>query len=575
MGWTGDRVSDSTRACDRAVARSGRVSLTPRVVCLPPDPNNLVGRRYKIQRTHDADAPPPSLHRYTMGPIVNNSASQMRSPTRTTDDIGSATLSAASRALAIDHITDLVCAALDTPSLLSALRVNYAFFQSAGKALYRHLYLGCGAPLSGALVGNDTARRAMLNAYHPCEGQTWDEAFCLWKLSTISTAPERPVKGKGKPGKKAGVAAASPAVAEMKAALIAARLPPLPDKEIKSFIAHLVDRTIGALHSGPGRKRKTRNFKLQLLRYVRVLTVTSHHRCVCALWGAHVASFFPNVEVLRVVPNVSADGALIPACDGADVKPCPFLQVNAQKLVLRNLDRRGPPIPGHLSWSSPNLERVSLYLPLDGAECSLIPPPSLKGQFPGVKEINVVFHVWHGARVVDVLFPTKNPHLPDALLELLHSLTIPGRSANTKIKIHGIDTIALDLLGSFVVRADALMDTTAIDPAFSMPSAAEAQTLVSSLIGYVPLSYLSPEDEAFAKFVMDALRCDAATGFIRQLWHPGKGSPNAAEIKAAMRPNSNVSFGTLEEYFESKECEEDEQLKSRGIACTCKSCERC
>lgn len=508
-----------------------------------------------------------------MAPTATSSTSPSASLPSQRNDGRDATLSPALRALAIDHITDLICASLDTPTLLSALRVNYTFFNSAGKALYRHLYLGCGSPLSGALVGNDAARRALIKTYHPCEGEAWDEMFCLWKLSTMAAAkaPKRPVKGKGKPSQKAG-AAESPGFVAMRTALATAGLPPVPAKEIKSFIAYLIEADIGEWHPGSERKRKTRNFKVALLRHVRVLTVTSHHRCLCSLWGAHVASFFPNLEVLRVVPNVSADGKLIPACDGADLQPCPFLSLDTKKLVLRNLDARGPPIPGHLSWSTPSLERVSLYLPLDGVECALVPSLSLKGQFPGVKEINIVFHVWDGARVVDVLFPNKNPHLPDALLELLHALTVPGRSANTKINIYGIDKIALDLIGPFITRADLLMSTTAIDPAFSQPDPATG-TVVTHFQEYAGLALTGPEDEAFARYLVDALRCDIATGFIRQLWHQGRaGFASEKEKKDLMAPRSNVTFGTLEEYFNSKESEEDEQIHSRGIACRCKLC---
>lgn len=502
-----------------------------------------------------------------MGSSKPSSASPEASESTKTLGSRGATVSAASRALAIDHISDLICGLLDTPTLLSALRVNYSLYHSAGKVLYRHLHLACNAPLAGALVGNELARQQVLDEFHPCEGVAWEEIFCLWKLSTLKLSQQRPVKRKGKPGKKGGVE--SPGFTAMRAQLAYLGV---TAGEVRAFLAHLVDNDIGQLHSSPIGKRKTRNFKLPLLHHVRVLTISSHHRCSCTLWGAQVAHFFPNVEVLRVVPTVSKDGALLPLCDGADKAPCPFLQVDAEKLVLRNLDARGPAIPGHLAWTSPKLQRVSIYLPVDGAECARIPALSLKGQFPGVKEINIIFHVWDGARVVDVLFPHKHPHLPETLIDLLQALTIPGRADNTKINIYGLDEIAFHPIGPFATRADALMDTITVDPAFS-PSMPVTGTPLASFPDFLVLGLSRLEDEEYAKFFLDLIRCDVATGFMKTVWRPGRtDTPTNEEIRKAMAPVAHVSFDHVLLYFDSKECEEDEQLKTRGIWCACKHC---
>jgi hypothetical protein len=191
------------------------------------------------------------------------------------------------------------------------------------------------------------------------------------------------------------------------------------------------------------------NFKAPLFKYVRVLTVGSHHGCLCDLYGPHVAQLFTQLEILRLVPDFMFMFTLKCLCDN-DGRLCPFFgALDARKIVFRNLDGSGPP-SGWFSdeWDVPSLEEVVYFFPVDGrryhcedmyANVGLI---DLGSCFEAVPAVTVVFCPdWDGTDELDTsfsfLYGVAHITLDDIVYPLSHLIMY----LNTTYTIYGLETV--------------------------------------------------------------------------------------------------------------------------------------
>lgn len=109
--------------------------------------------------------------------------------------------------------------------------------------------------------------------------------------------------------------------------------------------------------------------KRELLSFVRVLTLGSHHSFSCAVWYTSFRKYVTNVEVFRIVDTPVHDGVTAPICSSPDSDtgvpetPCPIISaINPRKLVLRNLSHRSLPFPPLWSLNS-NTKEVVFIIP--------------------------------------------------------------------------------------------------------------------------------------------------------------------------------------------------------------------
>ncbi|WOO78076.1 uncharacterized protein LOC62_01G001629 [Vanrija pseudolonga] len=185
-------------------------------------------------------------------------------------------------------------------------------------------------------------------------------------------------------------------------------------------------KTRGQKKNAQKRKRKaagrTTNFKAPLLAHVQVLSLGSHHTCVCHLYGEHVGSLLPNLDTLRIVPAPDTTYKLKPLCD--DANTCLIFQnVAPAKLVLRNLDDGDSHFttwPEGDHWNEGGLLEVVWVVPIDGRRHGNGGLISTAEYFFATAEVKVIFHddweVWRlppGSQV-DRIF--KAMHLSKAPL---------------------------------------------------------------------------------------------------------------------------------------------------------------
>lgn len=172
-------------------------------------------------------------------------------------------------------------------------------------------------------------------------------------------------------------------------------------------------------------KPRVTNFKRSLFKHTQVLTVGTHHTCFCDLFRESWATLFPNLRTLRIAPSKSdRPFELAHTCDS--LSPCPLLtSLKPRKIVVRNLDGGGLPIPDNYIWDVPDLETLVCFLPVDQREfndgrifLSLIP------HFESVKEMKMVFYDQHEGPVgVDELIQRtvlgRMPVNPDVIMGLI------------------------------------------------------------------------------------------------------------------------------------------------------------
>lgn len=108
--------------------------------------------------------------------------------------------------------------------------------------------------------------------------------------------------------------------------------------------------------------------KKELLSFVRVLTLGSHHGNSCAVYYTPFRKYVTNVEVFRIVDTPVHEGVTVLVCcgipdDGVPQVPYPIISaINPRKVVLRNLSRLSLPFPPLWSLNS-NTKEVVIVLP--------------------------------------------------------------------------------------------------------------------------------------------------------------------------------------------------------------------
>lgn len=221
----------------------------------------------------------------------------------------------------------------DRPTLVTCLRVNNEFFAEAGKCLYRFTPI-----IDDSKMG--LFFRGALDGILPAEDTTLT-------CSRYSCSLERRFRwGDVDCGR-------------------------VTDKEMKT--ARLDEKFLSMLTKN-GLSRV--NFKAQLLSYVKVLTVGSHHHCYCHVYGEYAGRLLPNMHTLRVSPAPTGE-VLVDSLNSNIVREpletlcdsnaqCPLmcdLVFHCSKLVFRNLDGQGIVYFDTLYPDPPNLREVVFFVP--------------------------------------------------------------------------------------------------------------------------------------------------------------------------------------------------------------------
>jgi hypothetical protein len=155
--------------------------------------------------------------------------------------------------------------------------------------------------------------------------------------------------------------------------------------------------------------------KAPLLKLVRVLTITQHHSCLCKVYARHLKTLLPNLDTVRIATDPVSPGSfqVRSLCDSGE---CPLLQaIQVRKIVLRNLDGGGLPLPTR-DWASHHPTQMSelvVVLPTDGRRLEKSYPRDFDGYSadeadldavgimfysePETLKITVVFYpIWEG-----------------------------------------------------------------------------------------------------------------------------------------------------------------------------------
>lgn len=285
----------------------------------------------------------------------------------------------------LDHITSF----LSRRHWPSCLRVNNQFFAAAGRHLYR-------IPptidannivnfFSGALIGFDVEFGIEVEPLD-CDGRK-----CPKKMM-VRDAKANPPKANAafpsspaSPGKQKSTASSHKSPSAASAAEGSSKLRTL---NASGASTGQVGTSTQSSHGSPGKKKKNhgkqspssikykrngkkrgktsprRNFKEQLLSYVRVFSLGTHHSCICKYYGDW--ELLPNVEILRVVPHFVKHSQLEKTCDSEEL--CTLLSAtDCNKLVFRNMDVTGLQDPGdsQRTWMIPSLKEVVYFIPPD------------------------------------------------------------------------------------------------------------------------------------------------------------------------------------------------------------------
>ncbi|KAL1408041.1 hypothetical protein Q8F55_004838 [Vanrija albida] len=320
----------------------------------------------------------------------------------------------------VPHIVDKIMAYTSRSTLATCLRVSKQFHEASGKVLYHTVRLDGSNPAGfflGALGGDE---------HSGCFGDTCqrftekDEVYNKWTSLLLQ--------------------------AEARGELEKAR------RENKN-------------RKGTSSADVT-NFKAKLLLHVKVVSLGSHHTCVCHLYGPHADVLLANINTLRIVHTKEKTAKLKPLCD--DAHHCLlFKHLTPAKLVLRNLDDGDSHMetwPYDSKWYTEKLQEVVWVVPTDGhvyGEGGLIMTSDL---FTANYEVKIVFnHSWEVWRQppdspIDRLF--KSIRLIKAPLSP-HHVVYPVSHwcmfTNCTSIMYGLETVqftpgADDLVGTFEVH---------------------------------------------------------------------------------------------------------------------------
>ncbi|WOO78074.1 uncharacterized protein LOC62_01G001627 [Vanrija pseudolonga] len=110
------------------------------------------------------------------------------------------------------------------------------------------------------------------------------------------------------------------------------------------------------------------NFKAELLAHVRVLSLGSHHACMCHVFGQCIGPLLKRLDTLRIVHTPATPITVNVICDNGYYCPL-FDSMRPRKLVFRNVGQE--PLfccqGWNHEWKQDTLEELVHVLPTDGA----------------------------------------------------------------------------------------------------------------------------------------------------------------------------------------------------------------
>lgn len=186
------------------------------------------------------------------------------------------------------------------------------------------------------------------------------------------------------------------------------------------------------------------NFKAPLLAYVRVMSLGSHHYCLCEVYGRGIGPLLNRLDTLRLVATPKSPFDCLDLCDqiprgGHKDEPweaplCPlFKSTTPNKLVVRN---QGVDMGYYCcteSWNAEKLKEAVSVLPAnqDALTCngSIENVPYLIRAPSETIILRDPLEVWHPQDWAAYLAPTSGPLDVGFLTEILDDYTTEGTQA--------------------------------------------------------------------------------------------------------------------------------------------------
>ncbi|WOO78000.1 uncharacterized protein LOC62_01G001552 [Vanrija pseudolonga] len=213
------------------------------------------------------------------------------------------------------------------------------------------------------------------------------------------------------------------------------------------------------------------NTKAGLLAYVKVITMSSHHRCMCEHFGPVVSPLLSGLEVIRIANSFSVSlFNLDDPCDSD--QSCPlFTGLVAPKLVFRNLDGQGLPLPQfderkeqwptelrepfkNCRWTaSRHIKTVVLFLPTNGRCYHATNLAHIGRFFPAATEIKVVLYEhwedYEEEEEIGFMFHGPIPVTPD---DIVHPIQQILKHTSAAVTVYGLDRVDYAKRGEIVTQ---------------------------------------------------------------------------------------------------------------------------
>ncbi|WOO77998.1 uncharacterized protein LOC62_01G001550 [Vanrija pseudolonga] len=350
----------------------------------------------------------------------------------------------------VDRILDLVPKRVAKRTFLSLLRTCYPLQHAAAKRLYHTVALENDADIAaffrgvevGTPAGSMKCKWLTSKGKRSCEHLTSRPPVTILMPNLLLPpvknsyeflyAEARGDKPKGKNGQHAAPATHGPS----------------PDDDP-------ADEWIDV---PPSPSPNARNTKAPLLEHVKLLTIGDHHMCSCAHYGPLVAPLL-NLQVLRITSNFDNYFQLIPPCDGT--ASCPLMTgVRATKLVIRNLDGYGLPLPqfnlffgpwkaelraplASCTWpAAEHIDTLVLVFPHHARRYCATNLVRIGQYFPNVPHIKIVFwNQWEGYTDDDYLFAQLHAHVPARAEDMVYPIQQILAHTSAEVTVCGLDDV--------------------------------------------------------------------------------------------------------------------------------------
>lgn len=326
------------------------------------------------------------------------------------------------RLFSCQHILDSILCYADPATQVGCMRANYPLFLAAGRALYHTVAIN-GDNMASFLLGSRSGADA--DEMTDCPFLAGSPVRCRKHMKKEEDEEDEEEEEESEPSL-------------------------IGNSELNKVEASLATTEDG--------EEASPSFKETLLSFVRVLTVGSHHACVCHTYE-EAAELFTGLDILRIVPDSIDIFTLALTCDG-NMHPCPFFtNLWPRKIVLRNMDVYGAPVPPHgeSEWEVPTVEEVVYVFPTDGrayndgAGFMLL---GLGDLFPNAKSFKIVFYShwesWDNSHSFTIAL-CGDPRLdPDMVVYPISSI---AHYQDTQYTVCGLESLSLsdngDIAGTF------------------------------------------------------------------------------------------------------------------------------